>query len=100
MVTEGRRRERLDRGIRVRTEGVYALSSWREILYLLGPRSVLIVGLLAAPLAAPGMYWQRIICIMCIFALLALLFDFSQCTTKSIFKAITLLFYPEITRQL
>ncbi len=76
MVTEGRRQERLDRGIRVRTEGVYALTSWREIAYLLGPRSGLIIGLLVAPLFVPSMYWQRVICIMCIFALLALLFDF------------------------
>jgi branched-chain amino acid transport system permease protein len=75
MVTEGRRIERLDRGIKVRSEGVYALSSWRELLYLLGPRLALIIGLLIAPLVA-SMYWQRIICIMSIFGLLALLFDF------------------------
>ena len=76
MGAEGKRRERLDRGIKVRSEGVYALSSWREILYLLGPRLGLIVGLLVAPLIAPSIYWQRILCIMCIFSLLALLFDF------------------------
>jgi len=32
------RKERIDRGIKVRTEGLYAISSYREILYLLGPR--------------------------------------------------------------
>ena len=40
------------------------------------PRLVLIVGLLALPLLLPSMYWQRVISIICIYALLALSFDF------------------------
>ncbi|MBP1730631.1 MAG: ABC-type branched-chain amino acid transport system, permease component [Deltaproteobacteria bacterium] len=75
--TEMRRKERIDRGIKVRTEGIYALSSGREILYLLGPRLLLIVGLLLLPLVlelAP--YWKRVVNIMCVYALLALSFDF------------------------
>ena len=71
-----RRKERIDRGIKVRTEGIYALMSWRELAYLTVPRLVLIVGLLALPLVMPGMYWQRVISIVCIYALLALSFDF------------------------
>ncbi|MGA9476832.1 MAG: branched-chain amino acid ABC transporter permease [Desulfobacterales bacterium] len=71
-----RRKERIDRGIKVRTEGIYALMSWRELAYLSVPRLVLIVGLLALPLVMPGMYWQRVISIVCIYALLALSFDF------------------------
>jgi len=71
-----RRKERLDRGIKVRTEGIYAVSSLREIIYLMMPRLVLILGLLIIPLVLPSMYWQRVICYMCIFALLALAFDF------------------------
>ncbi|MGA8239691.1 MAG: branched-chain amino acid ABC transporter permease [Desulfobacterales bacterium] len=71
-----RRKERIDRGIKVRTEGIYALMSWRELAYLSVPRLVLIVGLLALPLVMPGMYWQRVISIVCIYALLALGFDF------------------------
>ncbi len=55
-----RRKERIDRGIKVRTEGIYALMSWRELAYLTVPRLVLIVGLLALPLVMPGMYWQRV----------------------------------------
>ncbi len=70
------RRERIDRGIKIRTEGIYALMSWREQAYLLIPRLVLIVGFLLLPLAAPGMYWQRVVSIVCIYALLALSFDF------------------------
>jgi branched-chain amino acid transport system permease protein len=71
-----RRKERIDRGIKVRTEGIYALMSWRELAYLTVPRLVLIVGLLSLPLAMPGMYWQRVVSIVCIYALLALSFDF------------------------
>jgi branched-chain amino acid transport system permease protein len=71
-----RRRERLDRGIKVRTDGIYALMSWRELSYLTLPRLVLIVGMLILPLVMPSMYWQRVISIVCIYALLALSFDF------------------------
>jgi len=71
-----RRRERIDRGIKVRTAGLYALMSWRELAYLVLPRLVLIVGLLGLPTVMPGMYWQRVISIVCIYALLALVFDF------------------------
>jgi len=74
--SEQRRRERLDRGIKVRTDGVYALMSWRELAYLTVPRLVLILGMLILPLVMPGMYWQRVITIVCIYALLALSFDF------------------------
>jgi branched-chain amino acid transport system permease protein len=71
-----RRKERLDRGIKVRTDGIYALMSWRELAYLTLPRMVLIVGMLILPLAMPGMYWQRVISYVCIYSLLALSFDF------------------------
>jgi branched-chain amino acid transport system permease protein len=73
---EPRRRERLDRGIKVRSEGLYALMSWRELSYLVLSRLVLIVGILILPMVMPTMYWQRVISIVCIYALLALSFDF------------------------
>ena len=76
MNTEARRKERLDRGIKVRTDGIYSLMSWRELSYLTLPRAVLIVGLLLLPMLMPGAYWQRVISIVCIYALLALSFDF------------------------
>ena len=69
------RLERLDRGIKVRTEGIYAVSSWREMSYLLVPRLVLILGLLALPLLMPSAYWQRVVSMACIYALLTLGFD-------------------------
>ena len=73
---QNRRKERIDRGIKVRTDGLYALMSWRELAYLLAPRLMLIAGMLLLPALMPGMYWQRVISIVCIYALLALSFDF------------------------
>jgi branched-chain amino acid transport system permease protein len=60
-----RRKERLDRGIKV-----------RELTYLFLPRLVLIGGILVLPMVMPSMYWQRVVSIVCIYALLALSFDF------------------------
>jgi len=76
LVTAERRRERLDRGIKVRTEGIYAISSWQEASYLFLPRLVLIIGLLLLPILMPSLYWKRVISIVSIYALLALGFDF------------------------
>jgi branched-chain amino acid transport system permease protein len=71
-----RRKERLDRGVKVRSDTVYAVSSWKEMLFLLAPRAALIIVLLLAPLLVPSLYWQRVICIMGVYALLAVGFDF------------------------
>lgn len=76
MIGEQRRKERIDRGIKVRSDGIYALMSTRELSYLILPRLVLIAGLLVLPLALPSMYWQRVLSITCIYALLAISFDF------------------------
>ena len=70
-----RRRERVDRGIKVRTEDIYALLSWREICYLMVPRAALVIGMLVVP-ALLSELWQRVICLAGIYALLALAFDF------------------------
>lgn len=75
MVGEEKRKKRLDRSIKVRTEGLYAVSSWGEMAYLILPRLVLILGLLVLPLILE-MYWQRVLCSAGIYALLALGFDF------------------------
>jgi branched-chain amino acid transport system permease protein len=50
--------------------------SWREMAYLIAPRFILIAGLLALPLLMPGLYWQRVISIVCIYAIVAISFDF------------------------
>jgi branched-chain amino acid transport system permease protein len=77
MSMEMTRKERIDRGLKVRTEGMYAISAYQEILYLIGPRLLLIAGVLLLPLfleLAP--YWKRVVNIMCVYAILALAFDF------------------------
>ncbi len=74
---EGMRKERLDRGVKVRSDGVYAISSWREMGFLLTPRLLLIVGMLVMPLLlAPAPYWQKVLIILCIYSFLAIGFDF------------------------
>jgi branched-chain amino acid transport system permease protein len=76
LTTAERRKERIDRGIKVRTEGIYAVSSWQEVTYLVLPRLILIVGLLLLPFLMPSLYWNRVISIVGIYVLLALGFDF------------------------
>lgn len=71
------RKERLDRSLKVRTEGIYAISSMEEILYLVGPRLLLILGLILLPIILSGYpYWMRVVNIMCAYAVLAISFDF------------------------
>ncbi len=69
-----RRRERIDRGIKVRADDIYALTSWREMLYLAAPRVAPVLTLLVVGLAA-GPYWQRVIMTTSMFALLAISWD-------------------------
>lgn len=72
-----RRRERVDRGIKVRSDSLYALSSFEEIAYLVGPRALLIGGFLSLPIVLlPWAYWSRVGLSVCILALLAVSFDF------------------------
>jgi branched-chain amino acid transport system permease protein len=74
--TQELRKERIDRGIKVRSDGLYALMSWRELSYLTLPRFIMIAGMLSLPFLMPDMYWQRVISIVCIYSILALSFDF------------------------
>jgi len=69
------RKERLDRGIKVRAESLYLLSSWREMTYMILPRAALIVGLIVLPLVMPT-YWLKVLCTAGVIALLAISFDF------------------------
>lgn len=74
MSTRKLRKRRVDRGIHVRTRGLYALSSYREMAYLLAPRLFLLVGLLGLP-PALDLYGQRVLCAAAVFAMPALAFD-------------------------
>ncbi len=71
------RKERLDRGIKARCEDIFALSSYRELLYLMLPRVMPIIILLILPLLQGiiGLYWEKVLMITCVIALLALSWD-------------------------
>lgn len=71
------RKERLDRGIKARCEDIFALSSYREILYLMFPRVLPVLFLLIFPLlqGVVGLYWEKVLVITCSIALLSLSWD-------------------------
>jgi branched-chain amino acid transport system permease protein len=71
------RKERLDRGIKARCEDIFALSSYREISYLMFPRVLPVIILLIFPLLKGmiGLYWEKVLMITCIIALLSLSWD-------------------------
>jgi branched-chain amino acid transport system permease protein len=76
-----RRRERIDRPIKVLSEDVYALGSVRRMLYVAAPRALPALLLLAVAALAPGLYLQRVIAIAAVYGLLALSWDFLAGTT-------------------
>ncbi len=71
------RRERLDRGIKARCDDIFALSSYREMIYLSLPRALPVLLLLVLPLlkGVVGLYWEKVLVITCAIALLALSWD-------------------------
>jgi branched-chain amino acid transport system permease protein len=69
-----KRKERIDRGIKVRAEDIFALCSLREMLYLSAPRLLPIIGFIVLPLVL-GVYWQRVLLSVAVFALLAISWD-------------------------
>jgi len=69
-----KRKERIDRGIKARSEDIFALTSWREMLYLLAPRAIPVVGLLVViPLTSA--YWQEVFISTSVYAMLAISWD-------------------------
>jgi branched-chain amino acid transport system permease protein len=69
-----KRRERVDRGIKARSEDVFVLTSWREMLYLSAPRLIPVVLFLFLPLLL-GAYWQKVLLSVAVFGLLAISWD-------------------------
>ena len=69
-----RRKERIDRGIKARSGDIFALCSWREMLYLSAPRLIPILAFLFLPLVL-GVYWQKVLLSVAVFALLAISWD-------------------------
>ena len=68
------RLERLDRSIKVRSDDIFALNSWREMLYIIAPRVLPVLLLLVIGFSASS-YWQRVILQACMFGLLAISWD-------------------------
>lgn len=73
----GLRRERVDRGVKARSDDVYAIASPRDLAYVLLPRALAVAALLAFPLleALVSGYWQTVILNTLVIALLALSWD-------------------------
>ena len=71
-----RRRERIDRPIKVLSDGIYALSSINSMLYVAAPRLLPSVLLLLLPLLISSPYLKRVLILAAIYALLALSWDF------------------------
>lgn len=85
---EHARRERIDRGIKARSDDVYALLSYREMLYLIFPRVVPVVGLAILAYFLP-LYWKKVVIQACIFAMLSISWDFlSSCGMLSLGQAL------------
>ena len=70
-----KRKERIDRGIKARSGDIFALCSWRDMLYLSTPRLLPVIGLLVLSITL-GVYWQRVLLSLAVFVLLAMSWDF------------------------
>ena len=71
------RRERIDRGIKARSDDISVLASPRDLAWLLLPRTLPIAALLVFPLLGglTGSYWQAVMVNTLVIALLALSWD-------------------------
>lgn len=73
-----RRKERIDRGVKARSADIFALTSYREMLYLMIPGAVPVVALLCfSPMLSE--YWREVIISTAIYALLAMSWDMLMC---------------------
>ena len=69
-----KRKERIDRGIKVRSSDIFALLSWQEMLYLAAPRMLPVIICLILPLLLDP-YWQKVLLSVAVVALLAISWD-------------------------
>jgi branched-chain amino acid transport system permease protein len=68
------RKKRLDRGIKARSDTLFAIASKKDMLYLLMPRALPVLALLLLPLLLKG-YWGKVLVYACMYGLLALSWD-------------------------
>lgn len=76
-----RRKERIDRPIKVLSEDIYALESVSRMIYVAAPSVLPALALLLLPLFTPSLYMQRVLILTAIYALLALSWDFIAVAT-------------------
>lgn len=76
-----RRKERIERPIKVLSDGIYALSSPTYLAYLFAPRALPILLLASIVVLVPNPYAQRVVALAAIYGLLALSWDFLASTT-------------------
>lgn len=72
------RKERIDRGIYARSADIFAVSSWQEMTYLLLPRAVPVILLLAMPLILEltgNTYWAKVMVVLAILGIMAMSWD-------------------------
>ena len=69
------RKERIARGVKARSDDIYALTSYKEMWYLLFPRLVPILATAILAFFLP-MYWKKVVLSTCTFAMLAVSWDF------------------------
>ena len=73
-----RRKERIDRGVKARSADIFALTSYREMSYLMIPGAIPVVALLCfSPMLSD--YWREVIISTAIYALLAMSWDMLMC---------------------
>ena len=85
---ENVRKERIARGIKARSDDIYAVTSYREMWYLLFPRVIPVVGIAVLACFLP-LYWKKVMIQACIFAMLAVSWDFlSTCGLLSLGQAL------------
>jgi len=75
-LSEVKRKERIDRPIKVHSDDMYVLASFKTMLYLAGPRIFPALTLLIIPLLVPSVYTVRVVIASCVIAMLAMNFDF------------------------
>lgn len=73
----GYRRERVDRGVKVRSDDIFVIASSRDLAYVVAPRAVVVLALLGFPLlqSVVSSYWQTVILNTLVMSLLALSWD-------------------------
>lgn len=73
-----KRKERIDRGTKVRSDDIFAPTSYREMLYVSVPPAIPVILLVLLPLILSP-YWQKVFIATMVFALLAMSWDFLAC---------------------